>query len=424
MQFCGFNVGLNRPFFLIAGPCVIESEAMCVDIAGAMKEITGELGIPYVFKASFDKANRTSDRSFRGLGMEEGLRILERVRALVGVPVLTDVHTEAEVPVVARSVDALQTPAFLCRQTDFIRACAQSGLPVNIKKGQFLAPGDMKNVVEKARHAAVEAGLSPDRFCVCERGASFGYGNLVSDMRGLAIMRETQAPVVFDATHSVQLPGGNGASSGGQRQFVPVLARAAAAAGVAGFFMETHPNPACAKSDGPNLVPLRHMRELLETLLEIDRALPERLELVRQTDEEIETLVDGLRIIEEAFRPGASDGSTNPHDDELVRKVLEAQAILAESAGAVPAGPDLRNIPDEEAASADPKLMDVRLRLLARFDDVRRRRLLLVEAMRDAAAVLQKYRREGVIETAAAQAVLAKAKRAASAARTVQSPDV
>ena len=276
MQLCGFEVGLNRPFFLIAGPCVIEGESMAIDIAAQMKETTDALGIPYIFKASFDKANRTSETGFRGPGMEAGLRILAKVRETVGVPVLTDVHTADEVPFVAEVVDVLQTPAFLCRQTDFIHACAVSGKPVNIKKGQFLAPGDMKNVVEKARHAAVEAGLSPDRFCVCERGASFGYGNLVSDMRGLAIMRETQAPVVFDATHSVQLPGGNGASSGGQRQFVPVLARAAAAAGVAGFFMETHPNPACAKSDGPNLVPLRHMRELLETLLEIDRVVKAR----------------------------------------------------------------------------------------------------------------------------------------------------
>lgn len=246
---------------------------MAIDIASTMKEITDEFGIPYIFKASYDKANRTSDSSFRGLGMEKGLEILAKVREVVGVPVITDVHTEQEVPVVAKYVDVLQTPAFLCRQTDFIRACAMSGKPVNIKKGQFLAPGDMVNVVAKARHAAVEAGLDPDRFMVCERGASFGYGNLVSDMRSLAIMRGTDAPVVFDATHSVQLPGGNGSCSGGQRQFVPVLARAAVATGVAGLFMETHPNPACAKSDGPNAVPLDRMRELLASLVEIDRVV-------------------------------------------------------------------------------------------------------------------------------------------------------
>ena len=270
MQLCGFEAGLDRPFFLLAGPCVLEGEQMAIDIAGHLKEVTGELGIPYVFKASYDKANRTSGKSFRGPGMEEGLRILEEVRRQVGVPVITDVHTEAEVPAVAAVADILQTPAFLCRQTDFIRACAMSGKPVNIKKGQFLAPGDMKNVVEKAREASLEAGLDPDRFMVCERGASFGYGNLVSDMRSLAIMRETNAPVVFDATHSVQLPGGNGVCSGGQRQFVPVLSRAAVAAGVAGLFMETHPNPANAKSDGPNLVPLERMRELLAGLKAID----------------------------------------------------------------------------------------------------------------------------------------------------------
>lgn len=270
MQLCGFEAGLDRPFFLLAGPCVLEGEQMAIDIAGHLKEVTGELGIPYVFKASYDKANRTSGKSFRGPGMEEGLRILEEVRRQVGVPVITDVHTEAEVPAVAAVADILQTPAFLCRQTDFIRACAMSGKPVNIKKGQFLAPGDMKNVVEKARAAAEEAGLSTDRFLVCERGASFGYGNLVSDMRSLAIMRETGAPVVFDATHSVQLPGGNGTCSGGQRQFVPVLARAAVAVGVAGLFMETHPNPACALSDGPNAVPLDRMKDLLTSLVEID----------------------------------------------------------------------------------------------------------------------------------------------------------
>ena len=276
MQLCGFEAGLDRPFFLLAGPCVLEGEQMAIDIAGHLKEVTGELGIPYVFKASYDKANRTSGKSFRGPGMEEGLRILEEVRRQVGVPVITDVHTEAEVPAVAAVADILQTPAFLCRQTDFIRACAMSGKPVNIKKGQFLAPGDMKNVVEKARAAAEEAGLSTDRFLVCERGASFGYGNLVSDMRSLAIMRDTGAPVVFAATHSVQLPGGNGTCSGGQRQFVPVLARAAVAVGVAGLFMETHPNPACALSDGPNAVPLDRMKELLTSLGEIDRIVKGR----------------------------------------------------------------------------------------------------------------------------------------------------
>lgn len=276
MQLCGFEAGLDRPFFLLAGPCVLEGEQMAIDIAGHLKEVTGELGIPYVFKASYDKANRTSGKSFRGPGMEEGLRILDEVRRQVGVPVITDVHTEAEVPAVAAVADILQTPAFLCRQTDFIRACAMSGKPVNIKKGQFLAPGDMKNVVEKARAAAEEAGLSTDRFLVCERGVSFGYGNLVSDMRSLAIMRETGAPVVFDATHSVQLPGGNGTCSGGQRQFVPVLARAAVAVGVAGLFMETHPNPACALSDGPNAVPLERMKDLLTSLVEIDRIVKGR----------------------------------------------------------------------------------------------------------------------------------------------------
>lgn len=276
MQLCGFEAGLDRPFFLLAGPCVLEGEQMAIDIAGHLKEVTGELGIPYVFKASYDKANRTSGKSFRGPGMEEGLRVLDEVRRQVGVPVITDVHTEAEVPAVAAVADILQTPAFLCRQTDFIRACAMSGKPVNIKKGQFLAPGDMKNVVEKARAAAEEAGLSTDRFLVCERGASFGYGNLVSDMRSLAIMRETGAPVVFDATHSVQLPGGNGTCSGGQRQFVPVLARAAVAVGVAGLFMETHPNPACALSDGPNAVPLERMKDLLTSLVEIDRIVKGR----------------------------------------------------------------------------------------------------------------------------------------------------
>lgn len=270
MKLCGFDIGSNRPFFLIAGPCVIESEAMVLDIAFRMKEITDKLGIPYLFKASFDKANRTSGKSFRGPGLNEGLRILSEVKAKVGVPVLTDVHTEAEVPEVAAVVDMLQTPAFLCRQTDFIHACAKSGKPVNIKKGQFLAPHDMVNVVKKAREAALEAGLDPDSFTVCERGATFGYGNLVSDMRSLAIMRETGAPVVFDATHSVQLPGGNGTSSGGDRRFVPVLARAATAVGVAGLFMETHPTPEKALSDGPNSVPLDRMEELLTQLKAID----------------------------------------------------------------------------------------------------------------------------------------------------------
>lgn len=273
MKLCGFEAGLEKPFFLIAGPCVIESRELCIEIAGRMKEITDSFGIPYIFKASFDKANRTSASSFRGIGMEAGLKVLDDVRREVGVPILTDVHTEAEVPEVASVVDVLQTPAFLCRQTDFIVACAKSGKPVNIKKGQFLAPHDMVNVVEKARLAAREAGLSEDRFMVCERGASFGYGNLVSDMRSLAIMRETACPVVFDATHSVQLPGGQGTSSGGRREFVPVLARAAVAVGVAGLFMETHPDPAKALSDGPNSVPLGRMKELLETLSAIDRTV-------------------------------------------------------------------------------------------------------------------------------------------------------
>ncbi|MGE5665801.1 MAG: 3-deoxy-8-phosphooctulonate synthase [Betaproteobacteria bacterium] len=273
MKLAGFEVGLARPFFLFAGPCVVESEPMAIDTAGRLKEITAALGIPFVYKSSYDKANRSSGKSFRGLGIDEGLRILAEVKRQVGVPVVTDVHTEAEIPAVAQVVDVLQTPAFLCRQTDFIRACAVSGLPVNIKKGQFLAPHDMKNVIDKARDAAREAGLSEDRFMACERGASFGYNNLVSDMRSLAIMRETGAPVVFDATHSVQLPGGQGTSSGGQREFVPVLARAAVAVGVAGLFMETHPNPAEAKSDGPNAVPLDRMRELLETLVELDRCV-------------------------------------------------------------------------------------------------------------------------------------------------------
>ena len=271
MKLCGFDVGLRRPFFLIAGPCVVESEQLQMDVAGQLKEITASLGIPFIFKSSYDKANRSSGASFRGPGMDAGLQILARVRREIGVPVLNDVHTEAEVPTVAAVVDVLQTPAFLCRQTDFIRAVAQSGKPVNIKKGQFLAPHDMVNVIDKARAAAAEKGLDTDRFMACERGASFGYNNLVSDMRSLAIMRETGAPVVFDATHSVQLPGGLGQASGGQREMVPVLARAAVAVGVAGLFMETHPDPARALSDGPNAVPLRHMKALLETLVALDQ---------------------------------------------------------------------------------------------------------------------------------------------------------
>jgi len=271
MKLCGFEVGLDKPFFLISGPCVVESEQLQMDVAGQLKEITSALGIPFIFKSSYDKANRSSGASFRGPGMDKGLEILAKVRRELKVPILTDVHSEAEVPRVAEVVDVLQTPAFLCRQTDFIRAVAQSGKPVNIKKGQFLAPGDMKNVIQKARDAAREKGLNPDNFMACERGASFGYNNLVSDMRSLAIMRETGAPVVFDATHSVQLPGGQGTSSGGQREFVPVLSRAAIAVGVAGVFMETHPDPAKALSDGPNAVPLAKMRVLLETLVELDR---------------------------------------------------------------------------------------------------------------------------------------------------------
>ena len=270
MNLCGYDIGLQRPFFLIAGPCVVESEQLQMDVAGQLKEMTSALGIPFIFKSSYDKANRTSGSSFRGPGMEKGLEILAKVKRELKVPVLTDVHSEAEVPRVAEMVDVLQTPAFLCRQTDFIRAVAQSGKPVNIKKGQFLAPHEMKNVIDKARAAAKEKGLPEDSFMACERGASFGYNNLVSDMRSLAIMRETGAPVVFDATHSVQLPGGQGTSSGGMREMVPVLARAAIAVGVAGVFMETHPDPAKALSDGPNAVPLKHMRALLETLVALD----------------------------------------------------------------------------------------------------------------------------------------------------------
>ena len=270
MKLCGFDVGLDQRFFLIAGPCVIESEQLQMDVAGQLKEITGSLGIPFIFKSSFDKANRSSGTSFRGPGRDKGLEILAKIRKDLSVPVLTDVHTEDDITAAAKVVDVLQTPAFLCRQTDFIRAVAQSGKPVNIKKGQFLAPHDMKNVIDKARAAAREAGLPEDSFMACERGASFGYNNLVSDMRSLSIMRETGAPVVFDATHSVQLPGGNGTSSGGQREMVPVLARAAVAVGVAGLFMETHPDPAKALSDGPNAVPLKHMKALLETLVALD----------------------------------------------------------------------------------------------------------------------------------------------------------
>ena len=273
MKLCGFEIGLDRPFFLIAGPCVIESHQMAIDTAGALTEMTSELGIPFIYKSSYDKANRSSSSSFRGLGMEKGLEILADVRKQFNVSVLTDVHTEAEVGPVSQVVDMLQTPAFLCRQTDFIQACARSGKPVNIKKGQFMAPDDMMNVVKKAKEAAKEAGVPEDNFTVCERGASFGYNNLVSDMRSLAIMRKTGCPVVFDATHSVQLPGGLGDASGGQREFVPVLARAAIAVGVAGLFMETHPNPACAMSDGPNAVPLHLMKELLAQLVTLDKVV-------------------------------------------------------------------------------------------------------------------------------------------------------
>jgi 2-dehydro-3-deoxyphosphooctonate aldolase (KDO 8-P synthase) len=268
---CGFEVGLDKPFFLIAGPCVVESEQLQIDVAGQLKEMTAELKIPFIFKSSYDKANRSSGKSFRGPGMDEGLRVLAEVKKQLGVPVLTDVHTEAEIPTVAGVVDVLQTPAFLCRQTDFIHAVARAGKPVNIKKGQFLAPTDMKNVVDKARDAS-----GTDNIMVCERGASFGYNNLVSDMRSLAIMRNTNCPVVFDATHSVQLPGGQGSTSGGQREFVPVLARAAIATGVSGVFMETHPDPSKALSDGPNAWPLPMMKELLYVLKEIDALVKQR----------------------------------------------------------------------------------------------------------------------------------------------------
>jgi 2-dehydro-3-deoxyphosphooctonate aldolase (KDO 8-P synthase) len=266
MKLCGFGVGLDQPLFLIAGPCVIESRAMALDTAGQLRDICRTLGLNFIYKSSYDKANRSSGKSFRGLGMEQGLDILADVKKQIGVPVLTDVHAEHEVAAVAAVVDVLQTPAFLCRQTDFIQACAASGKPVNIKKGQFMAPGDMKQVVLKAK----EANNGADSIMVCERGASFGYNNLVSDMRSLAIMRETGCPVVFDATHSVQLPGGQGDRSGGQREFVPVLARAAVAVGVSGLFMETHPDPAKAMSDGPNAWPLPQMAALLEQLVELD----------------------------------------------------------------------------------------------------------------------------------------------------------
>jgi 2-dehydro-3-deoxyphosphooctonate aldolase (KDO 8-P synthase) len=268
MKLCNFNVGLDQPLFLIAGPCVIESEQMALDTAGQIKEICQSIGMPFIYKSSYDKANRSSGKSFRGFGMEEGLRILAKVKKEIGVPVLTDVHTEDEIPAVAAVVDVLQTPAFLCRQTDFIHAVAKAGKPVNIKKGQFLSPWDMKNVVDKAREVS-----GTDNIMVCERGASFGYNNLVSDMRSLAVMRNTGCPVVFDATHSVQLPGGQGTVSGGQREFVPVLARAAVAAGVAGVFMETHPNPSKALSDGPNAFPLGHLKELLQTMMVLDAAV-------------------------------------------------------------------------------------------------------------------------------------------------------
>jgi len=267
MKLCGFEVGLDQPLFLIAGPCVIESKQMAIDTAGQLKEMAARVGVPFIYKSSYDKANRSSTKTFRGFGMEEGLKILDEVRAQIGVPILTDVHTEEQVPHVAAVVDVLQTPAFLCRQTDFIVACAKSGKPVNIKKGQFLAPGDMKQVVNKAK----EANGGVDNIMVCERGASFGYNTLVSDMRGLAIMRETHCPVVFDATHSVQQPGGQGEKSGGQREFVPVLARAAVASGIAGVFMETHPDPSQALSDGPNAWPLGKMEDLLHLLVDLDK---------------------------------------------------------------------------------------------------------------------------------------------------------
>ncbi len=271
MKLCGFDVGIDKPFFLIAGPCVVESEQMQIDVAGQLKEMTAELNIPFIFKSSYDKANRSSGKSYRGPGMDEGLRVLAEVKKQLGLPVLTDVHNIDEIARVASVVDVLQTPAFLCRQTDFIHAVARAGLPVNIKKGQFLAPNDMKNVVDKAREASGQNNIM-----VCERGASFGYNNLVSDMRSLAIMRNTGCPVVFDATHSVALPGGQGTSSGGQREFVPVLARAAIATGIAGLFMETHPDPSKALSDGPNSWPLGMMKDLLTVLKELDTLVKQR----------------------------------------------------------------------------------------------------------------------------------------------------
>ncbi|HSI24588.1 MAG TPA: 3-deoxy-8-phosphooctulonate synthase [Methylotenera sp.] len=267
MKLCNFNVGLEHPLFLIAGPCVIESREFAIETAGKLKEMATRVGVPFIYKSSYDKANRSSTKTFRGFGLDEGLRILDEVRSQIGVPVLTDVHTEEQVSAVAAVVDVLQTPAFLCRQTDFIVACAISGKPVNIKKGQFLAPHDMLQVVNKAK----EANGGADNIMVCERGASFGYNTLVSDMRGLAIMRETNCPVVFDATHSVQQPGGQGDKSGGQREFVPVLARAAVASGIAGVFMETHPDPAKALSDGPNAWPLHKMEDLLHLLVDLDK---------------------------------------------------------------------------------------------------------------------------------------------------------
>ncbi|CAN4271854.1 KdsA 3-deoxy-D-manno-octulosonic acid (KDO) 8-phosphate synthase [Methylophilaceae bacterium] len=267
MKLCNFEVGLDHPLFLIAGPCVIESEQMAIDSAGQLKEMAAALSMPFIYKSSFDKANRSANNTFRGLGLEQGLRILDEVRRQIGVPVLTDVHTEQQVNEVAAVVDVLQTPAFLCRQTDFIMVCAKSGKPVNIKKGQFMAPADMRNVVQKAR----EANGNQDSIMVCERGVSFGYNTLVSDMRGLAIMRETHCPVVFDATHSVQQPGGQGDKSGGQREHVPVLARAAVASGIAGIFMETHADPDRALSDGPNAWPLHRMQELLALLVDLDK---------------------------------------------------------------------------------------------------------------------------------------------------------
>jgi 2-dehydro-3-deoxyphosphooctonate aldolase (KDO 8-P synthase) len=268
MKLCGFEVGLDRPLFLIAGPCVIESQQMALDTAGQLQEICRELNLPFIYKSSYDKANRSSGKSFRGFGLDAGLKILGEVKAQLGVPVLTDVHGIDEIAAVAAVVDVLQTPAFLCRQTDFIQAVASAGKPVNIKKGQFLSPWDMQNVVEKARDASGQ-----DNIMVCERGASFGYNNLVSDMRSLAVMRNTGCPVVFDATHSVQLPGGQGTVSGGQREFVPVLARAAVAAGISGLFMETHPDPSKALSDGPNAFPLGHLKALLKTLMALDEAV-------------------------------------------------------------------------------------------------------------------------------------------------------